>query len=374
MTPLPLDGLLVVDFSTLLPGPLAGLVLAEAGARVIKVERPGAGDEMRSYEPRFATTSVNFALLNRGKESLVADLKDPADQATVRRLVDQADVVIEQFRPGVMDRLGLGYEEVARTNPRVVYCSISGFGQTGKNVGVAGHDLNYLATAGLLDLVRDSTGAPALPPALIADIAGGAYPAVMNILLAVVGRATSGRGAHLDISMTDNLFPLLYWALGSTLGAGRPARPGGELVTGGSPRYQLYRTADDRFVAAAPLEDRFWNRFCDLIRLDAPYRDDAPDPDATRTAVAAVIATRTGDAWAEAFAGEDVCCTVVRTVEEAIADPALSERGLFDYGLRRGEAVMPALPVPVAAALRSAPAARSYPELGEHGDLPGDGI
>ena len=371
MTALPLDGLLVVDFSTLLPGPLAGLVLAEAGARVIKVERPGSGDEMRSYEPRFATTSVNFALLNRGKESLVADLKDPADKTTVRRLVDEADVVIEQFRPGVMDRLGFGYDDVARTNPRVVYCSISGFGQTGKNVGVAGHDLNYLAVAGLLDLVRDSTGAPALPPALIADIAGGAYPAVMNILLAIVGRATSGRGAHLDISMTDNLFPLLYWALGNTLGAGRPPRPGGELVTGGSPRYQLYRTADDRFVAAAPLEDRFWDRFCDLIGLDAPYRDDAADPEVTRAAVARLIAARTGDAWAEAFAGEDVCCTVVRPVEEAIADPTLSERGLFDHGLRRGEAAMPALPVPLAAALRSAPTERPYPELGEHGELPG---
>src|SRR5581483_10322261 len=228
MTPLPLDGILVVDFSTLLPGPLASLVLAEAGARVIKIERPGTGDEMRLYEPRFATTSVNFAMLNRGKESLVADLKDPAGRDTVRRLIDRADVVLEQFRPGVMDRLGLGYGELARTNPGLVYCSISGFGQTGKNVGVAGHDLNYLACAGLLDLVRDGTGAPALPPALIADIAGGAYPAVMNILMALVGRAASGRGAHLDVSMTDNLFPLMYWALGNTLGAGRPPRPGGE--------------------------------------------------------------------------------------------------------------------------------------------------
>ena len=373
MTPLPLDGLLVVDFSTLLPGPLASLVLAEAGARVLKVERPGSGDEMRLYEPRFATTSVNFALLNRGKESLVADLKDPADKETVRRLVENADVVIEQFRPGVMDRLGFGYDDVAGANPGVVYCSISGFGQTGKNVDVAGHDLNYLAVAGLLDLVRDSTGAPTLPPALIADIAGGAYPAVINILLALVGRATSGRGAHLDISMTDNLFPLLYWALGNTMGARRPPRPGGELVTGGSPRYQLYRTGDGRFLAAAPLEDRFWARFCDLIGLDDRYRDDASDPAATQAAVTAIIGARTAEAWEAVFAGEDVCCTIVRSVDDAIADPALRERGLFDHGLRRRAAAMPALPVPVAAALRSAPADRSYPELGEHGDLPAGG-
>jgi crotonobetainyl-CoA:carnitine CoA-transferase CaiB-like acyl-CoA transferase len=371
MTALPLQGLLVVDFSTLLPGPMASLVLAEAGARVVKVERPGTGDEMRLYEPRFATTSVNFALLNRGKESVVADLKGPADKETIRRLVDRADVVIEQFRPGVMDRLGLGYDAVARTNPGVVYCSISGFGQTGKNVGVAGHDLNYLATAGILDLVRDGTGAPTLPPALIADIAGGAYPAVMNILLALVGRERSGRGAHLDVSMTDNLFPLLYWALGNTLGAGRPPRPGGELVTGGSPRYRLYRTADGRFLAAAPLEDRFWNRFCAVIGLDEPLRDDSRDPDATAAAVAAIIAGRTSEAWERVLAGEDVCCTLVRPVGEAIADPALQERGLFDHEVRKGDAVMPALPVPVAAALRPAPAGDTYPELGEHDDLPG---
>lgn len=370
MTPLPLDGILVVDFSTLLPGPLASLVLAEAGARVIKVERPGTGDEMRLYEPRFATTSVNFSLLNRGKESLVADLKDPADRETVRRLVDRADVVLEQFRPAVMDRLGFGYEELARTNPGIVYCSISGFGQTGKNVGVAGHDLNYLACAGLLDLVRDSNGDPGLPPALIADIAGGAYPAVMNILMALVGRTATGRGAYLDISMTDNLFPLMYWALGNTLGAGRPPRPGGELVTGGSPRYSLYRTADGRHLAAAPIEDRFWNRFCDLINVDEQYRDDARDPAATREAVAAVIAARTGQAWEEVFAGEDVCCNLVRSLEAAVADPALQERGLFDHELRKGSSGMPALPVPIAAALRAVPGGRTYPELGEHEDLP----
>ena len=371
MTPLPLDGILVVDFSTLLPGPLASLILAEAGARVIKVERPGTGDEMRLYEPRFATTSVNFAMLNRGKESLVADLKDPADKETVRRLVDQADVVLEQFRPGVMDRLGLGYDEVARTNPGVVYCSISGFGQTGKNVGVAGHDLNYLACAGLLDLGRDGTGAPGLPPALIADIAGGTYPAVVNILVALLGRAGTGRGAHLDISMTDNLFPLMYWALGNTLGAGRPPRPGGELVTGGSPRYQLYRTADGRYLAAAPIEDRFWERFCDLIGLDDVHRDDTHDPAATKEAVAALIAARTGEAWEEVFAGEDVCCNLVRPLEAAIADPALQERGLFDHELRKGDASMPALPMPLAAGLRGAPRPATYPELGEHDDLPG---
>jgi crotonobetainyl-CoA:carnitine CoA-transferase CaiB-like acyl-CoA transferase len=162
----------------------------------------------------------------------------------------------------------------------------------------------------------------------------------------------------------------MYWALGNTLGAGRPPRPGGELVTGGSPRYSLYRTADGRHLAAAPIEDRFWNRFCDLIGLDERYRDDSADPAATKDAVAAVIGARTGDAWEEVFAGEDVCCNLVRSLEAAIADPALQERGLFDHELRKGETAMAALPVPVAAALRAAPGERTYPELGEHGHLP----
>ena len=206
MTTQPLAGVRVLDFSTLLPGPMATLLLAEAGAEVIKIERPGRGDEMRSYVPKFGTDSINFALLNRGKRSLAIDLKAPDAVARLRPLIESADVVVEQFRPGVMDRLGLGYDAMRALNPRIVYCAITGYGQYGPRADVAAHDLNYVSDSGMLALTAGADGAPVLPPALIADIAGGTYPAVLNILLALRERDQTGLGRKLDVAMADNLF------------------------------------------------------------------------------------------------------------------------------------------------------------------------
>src|SRR4051812_24032517 len=199
----PLTRLLVLDFSTLLPGPMATLLLAEAGAEVVKVERPGTGDEMRLYEPRIGEHSANFLLLNRGKRSIALDLKSADDQARLRPLLERADVLVEQFRPGVMDRLGLGYAAVAALNPRIVYCSITGYGHTGPKRDRAGHDLNYQGDAGMLGLSHGPPDRPVVPPALVADIAGGAYPALINILLALREREHTGSGRFLDIAMAD---------------------------------------------------------------------------------------------------------------------------------------------------------------------------
>ncbi|MDX6379421.1 MAG: alpha-methylacyl-CoA racemase, partial [Rubrobacteraceae bacterium] len=311
---------MVLDFSTLLPGPLATLILAEAGARVVKIERPDRGDEMRSYAPKFGEDSVNFALLNRGKESLEIDLKTPEGRARLRPLIEQADVLVEQFRPGVMERLGLGYSDVSSINPGIVYCSISGYGQDGPKAGVAAHDLNYVAEAGLLSLVSDTNSAPVLPHALLADIGGGTYPAVMNILLGLLRRERTGEGAYLDVSMSDNVFTFLYWTIGNGIAAGEWPKSGGELVTGGSPRYNLYHTSDGRYVAAAPLEERFWQNFCDLLELEGSLRDDAEDPGATIAAVAEHISRHPAEYWRERFDGRDVCCSIVSNVREALQD------------------------------------------------------
>jgi crotonobetainyl-CoA:carnitine CoA-transferase CaiB-like acyl-CoA transferase len=367
----PLAGMCVLDFSTLLPGPLATLLLAEAGAEIIKIERPGSGDEMRSYQPKFGPSSVNFALLNRGKRSVAIDLKAADAAARLRPLVERADVVVEQFRPGVMDRLGFGYEALAAINPRIVYCAITGYGQTGPKAQVAAHDLNYLAESGLLGLAAGHDGAPIVPPALIADVAGGAYPAMINILLALRERESSGRGRRLDVAMADNLFTFMYWALGNGLAAGKWPQPGGELVTGGSPRYQIYRTQDGRFLAAAPLEQKFWENFCESIGLDAQWRDDARDPRGTRAAVALCVATRTAAAWREALAGKDVCCAVVASVEEALANAHFRARGLFAHQLAAGGRAITALPVPVDPAFRRK-APLGYPALGEDNQLIAD--
>ena len=360
----PLAGIRILDFSTLLPGPLASLFLAEAGAEVIKIERPGVGDEMRGYEPRFGDDSANFALLNRGKGSVAIDLKSPGALVRLTPLLKSADVLIEQFRRGVMQRLGLGYDAVRAINNRIVYCSITGFGQNGPRAATAGHDLNYLALTGLLSLTADRDGAPTMPFTPIADIAAGSYPAVVNILLALLQRQLTGQGSRLDISMTDSLFVLAYWGLAGGFTAGRWPRPGAELVTGGSPRYRIYRTCDGGYVAAAPIEQRFWENFCPLIGLSEEYHDDLRNPAGTIAAVAARIAAQPTEHWRNVFAGADACCAVVATLAEAVNDPHFRSRGLFCRQTAAGTRTMPGLPVPIEETFRDRVLTKSAPALG----------
>src|SRR5215472_2939830 len=212
LMPQPLSGVLVLDFTTLLPGPLATLMLAEAGAEVIKIERPG-GEDARRGSPPFDGVASGFALLNRGKLGLVLDLKDAAGRERLMPLLARADVLVEQFRPGVMDRLGLGYEDVRKINPRLVYCSITGYGQTGPRALEAGHDLNYIGATGLLALQPGPADRPVVPPGLIADIGGGSMPAVINILLGLRQRDATGQGCHIDVAMTDAMFAFQWLSL-----------------------------------------------------------------------------------------------------------------------------------------------------------------
>lgn len=368
----PLSGIRVLDFSTLLPGPMATLMLAEAGAEVLKIERPGGGEEMRNHHPRFGDTSVSFAMLNRGKRSIAFDLKAADAVARLTPALKSADVLVEQFRPGVMERLGLGYPAVHAINPRIVYCSITGFGQAGPKARIAGHDLNYQADAGLLSIAAGSDGAPVVPSALIADIAGGAYPAVINILLALRQRDRTGQGCSLDIAMTDGLLPFLYWGIGNGTATGHWPRPGAELLSGGSPRYQIYATADGRYLAAAPLEDKFWRNFCEAIELPAALRDDSQDAQATIRGVREIIATRTASQWSERFAGLDVCCNVVKGLQEAMQDPQFQARGLFRRSVISADYDgLPAVSVSIDESLRDPRTELKYPSLGEGNDLLG---
>ncbi len=367
---LPLAGINVLDFSTLLPGPMAGLMLAEAGAEVIKIERPGDGEDMRHYEPKWGRDSVTFALLNRGKKSLALDLKDKRQLTLLEPLLRQADVVLEQFRPGVMDRLGLGYQALKGINPRLVYCSISGYGQTGPKSQVVGHDVNYIGDTGLLALSPGGRQRPTLPPVLVADLAGGTYPAVVNILLALLQREKTGEGGHIDISMTDNMFMLTSWATGQAMVTGKWPRPGRERLTGGSPRYQLYPTADARIVAVGALEQKFWETFCSIIELPEEFRGDGAKPRAAIDKVREIIAAKPAAHWNAAFFGKDCCCSVVATLEEAMREPHFHMRGLFDHTLVNEDGEdLPAIPVAIAPALRvDAKTPRSAPALGAHND------
>ena len=351
----PLDGVKVLDFSTLLPGPLASLFLAEAGAEVIKIEPP-SGEEMRRYEPRWGDESASFAMLNRGKKSLAIDLKSPDALAKLEPLLTTSDILLEQFRPGVMARLGLDYEAVSALNPGIIYCSITGYGQDGPKAGRAGHDLNYMGDAGLLSLSCGSLEHPVVPPALIADIAGGSYPAVLNILLALRQRESTGRGTHLDIAMAEGVFPFLFWALAGRQATGASPKNGEEQLTGGSPRYRLYPMADGYFLAVATLEEKFWQAFVEAIGLERDLRDDRLDPAATIAAVATIIARRPARDWEEELQDADCCCTIVKSLEEALADPHFASRGLFAHQLRNEAGDhMPALPLPLSPAFRHSP-------------------
>ncbi|MGZ8391044.1 MAG: CaiB/BaiF CoA transferase family protein [Rhodoplanes sp.] len=363
----PLTGTKVLDFSTLLPGPLASLVLAEAGAEVIKVERPG-GEEMRRYAGPFGEASASFALLNRGKASLCLDLKSPDDRRRLEPYFARADILIEQFRPGVMGRFGLGFERLRAVNPGLIYCSITGYGQHGPQRDKAGHDLNFMAETGALALGCGVDGAPTIPPVLAADIAGGAYPALVNILLALLQRNATGQGCRLDIAMADNLFTLSFWGLAAGFATGAWPRPGNELLTGGSPRYQVYRTADDRFIAAAPLEDHFWRRFCDAIGLSAEEQDDRSDPRAVIDKDAARIRGATAEEWRARFADIDACVSVVASLRDAVSHPQFVARGLFTRRVAdsAGRAI-PALPVPVVPAFRTGDETLGYPRIGDAG-------
>jgi crotonobetainyl-CoA:carnitine CoA-transferase CaiB-like acyl-CoA transferase len=353
---LPLAGLTVLDFSTLLPGPLATFMLAEAGARVIKIERPG-GEDMRAFPPHTGAMSAPFAALNGGKETLVLDLKAPDARERLHALVATADVLVEQFRPGVMDRLGLGYEALSALNPRLVYCSITGYGQEGPRAMEAGHDINYQAVTGLLSL------SPAMPAALVADVAGGAMPAVTNILLALRRRDLTGLGCRIDVAMADAMFTFAWFALAEGAATGRHPGPHETMLAGGSPRYGLYPTRDGRFLAVGALEDKFWAAFCDAIGLEPKLRD-ARDPAATRAEVTRLVAARDAAALAGLLHGRDCCCTVVASLDEAAADPHFSARGLFRAKARTPDgALLPAAVVPIDPVLRRS--------LDEPRDVPG---
>jgi len=360
----PLSGLLVVDFTTLLPGPLATLLLAEAGAEVIKIEQPG-GENARRFPPMIDGESAAFVMLNRGKASMSLDLKNEADRAKLTQLIKRADILVEQFRPGVMARLGLGYEDARALNPRVIYCSISGYGQSGPRVHEAGHDINYIGNTGLLDLQPGPSDHPVIPPMLAADIAGGSFPAVINILLALRARDQSGQGCHIDIAMTDAMFTFTWAALALGVATNRFPAPGEMWLVGGSPRYQIYPAKDGKLIACGAIEQKFWLAFAKAIGLPTTLVDDTQNPKTTRDAVAKLIATRTSDEWRPIFATADCCTTVITPLEEAMRDPHFLERGLFAHQAATASGKsLPALPLPISPGFREPPGVKKAPKLG----------
>ena len=335
----PLTSLKVLDFSTLLPGPYATMLLADMGADVLRVEAPDRVDLTRVMPPHDAGVSTAHGFLNRGKKSLGLNLKEEGSREKVLELVKDYDVVIEQFRPGVMDRLGIGYEALKAVNPRLIYCSITGYGQTGPYKDRAGHDINYLSLAGVSSHCGRADSGPPPMGIQIADVAGGSHHAVMGILAAVIHRQQTGEGQFVDISMTDAAFALNAMAGAACLAGGQEQKPESALLNGGS-FYDYYQTSDGRWLSVGSLEPQFSARLCDTLGIpDMKSLAMSQKPEHQQQLKAAIkgkiVAKPLAD-WQEIFANQDACVEPVLTISEAAEHPQLKARGMV-IGVDRGD-------------------------------------
>lgn len=327
----PLATLKVLDFSTLLPGPFATLLLADMGAEVLRVESPNRPDMVRLLPPSEDKVSAVHGYINRSKRSLALDLKTAEGREVVYRLVKDYDIVVEQFRPGVMDKLGVGYQTLKEINPGLIYCSITGYGQDGPYRDRAGHDLNYLSIAGITSYNGRRDSGPAPMACQVADVAGGSCHAVMGLLAAVIHRQQTGEGQHLDISMTDAAFSLHGLSAPPALVAGQD--PGLETTTlNGGGFYDCYRTRDGRYLSVAGLEPQFFSQFCNALgrpELAAKGLSQEPAQVAElKAAIAEVIGGQDYDHWCQVFAELDCCVEPVLSFSEAAEHPQLQARGM----------------------------------------------
>lgn len=331
--PGPLSSLKVLDFSGLLPGPFGTMLLADMGAEVLRVESPSRPDLCRVMPPHEAGVSAAHAFLNRSKRGIAVDLKKPEGVDLIKKLVAEYDIVVEQFRPGVMDRLGVGYEALKAINPRLIYCAITGYGQTGPYKDRAGHDMNYLAIAGVLGYNGRKATGPAPVSVQIADVAGGSCHAVMGILAAVIHRHQTGEGQFVDISMTDAAFTLHALTAPPALVAGIQPEMEGTQLNGGS-FYDCYETADGRWFSVGGLEPQFFMAFCAALGRPelAPMGMVMGDPAVVaqlKGEIRAEMKKKTWAEWAEVFAGIDSCTEPVLSFAEACQHPQIQARHLI---------------------------------------------
>ena len=320
----PLSAIRVLDLTRLLPGPVATLHLADMGADVIKVENREEGDYARSL------SSLLFRLVNRNKRAIRLDLKRREGREVFLRLAKDADVLVEGFRPGVMTKLGLDYGALAAVNPRIVYCSITGYGQDGPYAGRAGHDINYVGYAGVGDQIG-TPEAPVVPNFQIADLLGGALVPAMGILAALVEARSSGRGRRVDVAMTDAVLAHAILPLVGYLERGKAPERGTGMLGGGLPCYNLYRTRDGRFMAVGALERKFWETLCDILgcrQLKGKHIVYGEEARRVKESIAAIFAARTQSEWTQLFANADCCVSPVLTTEESLADEQLRARGM----------------------------------------------
>jgi len=339
----PLHGLKILDFSSLLPGPYATCLLADMGADVLRIDPPDRQDMVKNVKPAYKDSSYAYLALHRNKKSLPLDLKQAAAIEQIKAMIAEYDILVEQFRPGVMAKLGLDFDSLSTLNPKLIYCSITGYGQTGPYKDKAGHDINYLALSGLASFSGTKETGPVLSGTQIADIAGGSHHAVMGILAAVIQRATTGLGQHLDISMTDAAFALTGIFGAGAVAAGVDPGPGETLLNGGS-FYGYYQTLDNRYLSVGSLEPKFAGVFFQTLGhgswLERAMAKDSKQQALFKQDIAKVIREKTLDHWLALFAPLDACVEPVLTVSEAAQSQLMTERNMVtELTLPTGEQI-----------------------------------
>jgi len=333
----PLEGVKVVDLSRLAPGPFCTMVLADMGAEVLRVEAPpqALGEKHFAWLPeeeRERRRASAFNALNRGKRSICLNLKHPEGQAILRRLCQDADVFVEEFRPGVTRRLGCDYETLRSLNPRLIYCSLTGYGQDGPYRDLVGHDINYISIGGALGLIGPKGGPPSIPYNLLADFAGGGMHAALAILGALLAREKTGEGQYLDIAMTDGVAYLLASAYSEYFRTGLVPRPGQTRLNGAVPYYNVYECADGKYISIGCIEPWFWRDLCKALGLEEyiPHQFDQAKHPEIFEALRRVFRTRTRDEWFDYLTkAGDIAVGKVYTLDEAVQDPQLQARGMF---------------------------------------------
>ena len=363
---MPLQSIRVLDLSRLLPGPFCTMILADFGAEVIKIEEPKLGDYARFYEPKVDEYGAMFHSLNRNKKSVALNLKAEEDKQKFLQLVKDADVLVESFRPGVMERLGLNYEILKEINPRLIYCAITGYGQTGPYAKLPGHDINFISYAGLLHLMGERDGKPLVPAVQVGDIGGGAYPAVVGILLALQEREKSGEGQFVDISMLDGVLSWLQATLPNYLQAGEDVKRGEQMLSGGLACYEVYQTKDSRWLSVGALEPKFWQAFCETIgKPDFIGKLNAPIDEQYRMKheIQSIIFTKTLDEWMELFKKVEACVSPVLDFSEVVEHPQVQAREMI---LEKHNQKYIGIPIKLSRTPGSIKT--KAPKLGEHND------
>ena len=323
-----LTGKMILDFTLLLPGPLATNILAQMGARVIKVEHPQKQDGTRMFPPYVNDKAILYNMLNHNKEELVIDYRIEEGRKHIVELVKQADVFIEQFRPQVMKSWGLDYDSLKIINPNLIYLSLSGYGQEGEYSLNAGHDLNYLATTGILDMIRDENGKPVIPGVQIADISGGSYMLITACLAALI----QNKGQYVDVSVLDGLPPLLTIPISQLWGGINPHEL--KMLNGNLVNYNVYKTKDAEWIALGALETKFWNNFCEMVGQKGWKRENIWELSIhvfPYDEVQHLFLNKTLSDWLKLSKGIDVCLSPVLKISEVEKDIHLKARGYFEY-------------------------------------------